>query len=142
TTNRSHTDFSDDLRRVKKSLLNDEQFASAMYGSNDKTNIEGKKAPSSKHSGGHVDTANRRMISHIGCEDGCGYVWQYLSGIFAMQVQSTSTLWTSYKTEMNVLVGGGSWSNDGQSSASLRGVLSRGSRSEEVGARGCSRPNR
>ncbi|WP_051101756.1 hypothetical protein [Bartonella vinsonii] len=86
TTNRSSTDHISDLLRVKKSFLTDEQFASAMYGSNDKTNIQGKEAPLPKHSGGYVDTDNRRMISHIDCEDGCGYVWQFLSGVFAMQV--------------------------------------------------------
>ncbi|WP_155806764.1 hypothetical protein [Bartonella vinsonii] len=43
---------------------------------------------------------------------------------------------------MNVLVGGGSWSNDGRSDLFLRGVLSRSSRGEEVGARRCSRSQR
>lgn len=82
TTGRIYTDHVADMLRVKKTLLSDVEFASAMSGSNDKTSITGKKAPSPKTSGGHVDTANRRMISHIGCEEGCGYVWQFYRARF------------------------------------------------------------
>ncbi|WP_185913548.1 hypothetical protein [Bartonella massiliensis] len=67
------------------------EFSSAI-GRNDKTSIVGKKAPSPKISGGHVDTAKRCMISHIGCEGGCGYVWQFLSGTFPMQITNRSSL--------------------------------------------------
>ncbi|MGF7157596.1 hypothetical protein [Bartonella heixiaziensis] len=123
--------------------MNDEEFVSAMYGSNDKTSIQGKQAPTLKHSGGHVDTANRRMISHIGCEDGCGYLCQFLSGAFAMQIQSSSTLWSSFKTEINVLVGGGTWQDDTNSGPFFRnGLYSRTSSDEKLGARGCSQPRR
>lgn len=98
-------------------------------------------APSPKHSGGHVDTGNRRMISHIGCEDGCGYVRQFLSETFAMQVQSTATLWSSYKTVINVLVGGGAWDDDTDSGPFFRnGGHSRTFTSDKLGARGKSRP--
>jgi len=45
-------------------------------GSNEKTNIAGSSAPGT--TGGHVDTASRRMISNIGCEDCAGAYWQWL----------------------------------------------------------------
>ncbi len=64
----------------------------------EKTNIVGSKAPTPKHSGGHRDTANRRMISHIGCEDGCGYLAQFLSGTFLMQTPYTFSGRTNFKT--------------------------------------------
>ncbi|WP_375617378.1 MULTISPECIES: hypothetical protein [unclassified Bartonella] len=141
TTNRTYTDHLSDMMRVKKSFLNDTEFASAMYGSNEKTNIQGKKAPSPKSSGGHVDTANRRMISHIGCEDGCGYVSQFLSETFPIQVPSIAAGRTAFRTDMNVLVGGGLWSGGVSNGSFFRsGQYSRSFKGEMLGARGCSRP--
>ncbi|WP_273755323.1 hypothetical protein [Bartonella sp. MM73XJBT.G] len=81
------------------------------------------------------------MISHIGCEDGCGYLLQFLSGTFAMQIQSSSTLWTSFTTELNVLSGGGSWEDITKSGSFYRnGLHSRSTSDEKLGTRGCSRP--
>ncbi|MCZ2159292.1 hypothetical protein NPX99_08595, partial [Bartonella sp. 220] len=143
TTNRSYVDHVDDLLFMRKSLLSDIEFASAMYGSNDKTSIQGRKAPPQKHSGGHVDTANKRMISHIGCEDGCGYVWQFLSGTFPMQTAYTLAGRTAFKTVMNVLVGGGSFGHGSNFGATVRSAdYGRTLRSDQLGARGCSRPRR
>ncbi|UNE55082.1 hypothetical protein [Bartonella machadoae] len=140
-TSRRYTDFLEDLMRVKKSLLSDEQFASSMYGSNNKTSIQGRKAPSPKHSGGHVDTANRRMISYIGCEDGCGYVWQFLLATFPMQIPSTIAGRVTFRTVMNVLAGGGSWGGGVGNGVFIRSSnYSRSFKDEIVGARGCSRP--
>lgn len=65
-----------DLRMVGKEPLDDFEFTSAALGSNEKTNIIGSKDQTTV--GGHVDTANRRMISAIGCEEMCGYLWQWL----------------------------------------------------------------
>ncbi|WP_342753059.1 alanine-zipper protein, partial [Bartonella sp. ML69XJBT] len=142
TTNRSYTEHVSDMLRVKKSLLNDEQFASAMYGSNEKTNIAGSKAPTPKKSGGHKDTANRRMISHIGCEDGCGYLAQFLSGTFLMQTPYTFAGRTNFKTTMNALLGGGNWQHGTDSGPFFRnGQYSRGFKDAKLGARGCSRPH-
>ncbi len=140
TTNRSYTEHVSDLLRVKKSLLSDAAFASAMYGSNEKTNISGNKAPSPKKSGGHVDTANRRMISHIGCEDGCGYLLQFLSETFLVQSPLASG-GSSFRTTMNVLVGGGNWQQGSYSGPFFRnGQYSRGVKDDKLGARGCSGP--
>ena len=44
-------------------------------GSNEQTNIQGSS--NSNTTGGHVDTAGRRMISNIGLEDCCGVSWQF-----------------------------------------------------------------
>ena len=61
---------------VKMRLLSDNEFQVVARGSNEETNIQGSVDPVT--TGGHVDTAGRRMISHIGCEDCCGAMWQWL----------------------------------------------------------------
>ncbi|WP_375609860.1 MULTISPECIES: hypothetical protein, partial [unclassified Bartonella] len=138
TTSRSYTEHATDMMRVKKSLLSDKEFISALYGSNEKTSIAGNKAPTPKKTGGYKDTGNRRMISHIGCEDGCGYVWQYLSETFPAQ---TSISGGSIKSSMNVLIGGGSWQQGFYSGPFYRnGQYSRGFKDDKIGARGCSHP--
>ncbi len=69
-------DFVDDAGAVKKRLLKDIEFQLVAAGANEKTNIQGSADPVT--TGGHVDTAGRRMISNIGCEDCCGVMWQWL----------------------------------------------------------------
>jgi len=69
-------DFVDDGLAVGKRLLTDTEFTSIATGSNEETNITGSADPGT--TGGHVDTAGRRMISNIGCEDCCGVVWQWI----------------------------------------------------------------
>ena len=46
-------------------------------GSNQRTNIKNSADPGT--SGGHYDTAGRRMISNYGAEDCCGVLWQWTS---------------------------------------------------------------
>ena len=79
--NRDWMEFIDDGHAVKKRLLTDEEFQNAATGSNEETNITGSVDPIT--TGGHVDTAARRMISNIGCEDMVGVMYQWL------QTQST-----------------------------------------------------
>ena len=50
------------------------EFQMGAKGSNEQTNIQGSSDPNT--TGGHVDTAGRRMISNIGLEDCCGVLWQ------------------------------------------------------------------
>ena len=69
----------EDMRMVGKRLLRDCEFTSAAIGSNERTNITGSSDKT--YVGGHVDTNNRRMISAIGCEEMCGYLWQWLDEI-------------------------------------------------------------
>lgn len=66
----------DDMAAVKKRLLGDTEFQIITAGSNEGTNINGGADPGT--TGGHSDTAGRRMISDIGCEDCCGVMWQWL----------------------------------------------------------------
>lgn len=51
------------------------EFQMGAKGSNEQTNIQGSSDPNT--TGGHVDTAGRRMISNIGLEDCCGVSWQF-----------------------------------------------------------------
>lgn len=51
------------------------EFQMGAKGSNERTNIQGSSDPNT--TGGHVDTAGRRMISNIGLEDCCGVLWQF-----------------------------------------------------------------
>jgi hypothetical protein len=67
--------FVDYFRRVKKRLPWQHEFMSFSLGSNQSTNIAGSADPG--RTGGHSDTAGRRMISHLGCEDCCGVMWQW-----------------------------------------------------------------
>lgn len=77
TDSRNWMDFVDDAGAVRKSLLNDIEFQLIASGSNEETNIQGSSDPGT--AGGHVDTAGRRMISNIGCEDCCGVMYQWLN---------------------------------------------------------------
>lgn len=79
TVNRSPWNHQEDMRAVGKRLLNDNEFTSAALGSNEKTNITGSSDKT--YVGGHVDTASRRMISALGCEEMCGYLNQWLNEI-------------------------------------------------------------
>lgn len=76
TDTRTWMDHTDDLDAVGKRLLWDYEFQTISAGSNQLTNIYGSTDPVT--TGGHVDTAGRRMISNIGCEDCCGVMWQWL----------------------------------------------------------------
>lgn len=52
------------------------EFIVVAKGSNEGTNITGSADPVT--TGGHVDTAGRRMVSNFGLEDMCGVEWQWL----------------------------------------------------------------
>ena len=51
------------------------EFQMYAKGSNEQTNIQGSSDPNT--TGGHKDTAGRRMISNYGAEDCCGALWQW-----------------------------------------------------------------
>ena len=74
---RDWMDFTDDGGAVGKRMLKDNEFQLIAAGSNEETNIVGSADPGT--TGGHSDTAARRMISNIGCEDCCGVMWQWLN---------------------------------------------------------------
>lgn len=67
--------FAECAAQVKKELISRDNFIIVAKGSNERTNIHGSVDAGT--TGGHVDTANRRMISNIGLEDCCGFLWQW-----------------------------------------------------------------
>jgi len=73
---RDWNSFVDDGGAVYKRLLYDPEFQLIATGSNEETNIAGSADPVT--TGGHTDTAGRRMIANNGCEDCCGVSWQWL----------------------------------------------------------------
>ncbi len=104
----------EDMLAVGKSLLTDVEFENASLGSNQATNITGSSDKTTV--GGHVDTSNRRMISAIGCEEMCGYLWQWLNEIGF----NGQTGWNGYGDTgafgqtygmPYVLLAGGDWGN-------------------------------
>ena len=76
TVNRKYYNIQQDFLQVGKRCLSDEEFTLCAIGSNERTAIQG--ASDKGTVGGHVDTAGRRMISAIGVEEMCGYLWQVL----------------------------------------------------------------
>lgn len=91
TDTRTWMDHVDDLGAVGKRLLDDAEFQLIAAGGNEKTNIQGSADPGT--TGGHVDTAGRRMISSIGCEDCAGVIWQWLSDQSYRYASTTSFGW-------------------------------------------------
>lgn len=79
TINRTQISITDDMRCVGKRLLSDPEFTSIASGSNECTSIYGSDDVETV--GGHKDSANRRMISFIGCEECCGYIYQWLRDV-------------------------------------------------------------
>jgi len=116
TRSREPINHQADMNAVGKKLLTDHQFLSCALGSNEKTIIAGGAEASVVTTGGHVDTASRRMISFIGCEDCCGAVWQWLDEI----APTGGSQWETYDAVNAfgqtygvpyVLIAGGSWGN-------------------------------
>ena len=125
------------------------EFQMYAKGSNEQTNIQGSSDPNT--TGGHKDTAGRRMISNYGAEDCCGVLWQWTMDLgFAGGSGWNDSVYNSfvddrsygrsYGTLCRLLVGG-SWSNG--SSCGSRSVYcnsSSASVSAYSGARGASEP--
>lgn len=134
-----------DMLAVGKRLPKDHEFLAAAAGSNEKTVIQGAAEASIVTTGGHVDTAGRRMISFIGCEDCCGTVHQWLDEIAAVGGSG----WGTYDGNASfgqtygdpfVLGAGGVW-HDGSSCGSRcrHAAYRRSSVDSDGGARGSSR---
>ncbi len=114
TDTRQQQNHQDDMMRVGKRLLYDYEFSSAAAGSNEKTNIYGSADPVT--TGGHKDTAGRRMLSFIGCEDMCGVMWQWLEE----NACNGGSSWGTYDGHASfgqmygasyALIAGGSWAD-------------------------------
>jgi hypothetical protein len=115
TDTRTYMDHVDDMAAVGKGFLNDEEFQIAGEGSNQKTNIAGSADPVT--TGGHSDTAGRRMITRYGIEDIAGAMWQWITGGGWMSDGTAwSTDWPGGKGEVygsgkDGLLAGGYWGN-------------------------------
>jgi hypothetical protein len=90
------------LRRIKKRFPFQGEFVSFSLGSNQGTNISGSADPGT--TGGHSDTAGRRMISNIGCEDCCGALWQW--GIEGGATNDVGSSWSDAFDSNDSDVGG------------------------------------
>ena len=128
-----------DLLCVFKEMMDDEDFMTAMEGSNQGTNIAGSADPVT--TGGHVDTAGKRMTSGYFIEDGCGALWQWLK----LLVGWTGNSWQGYGTNADqrgqtygmpyVLRAGGHWADGSACGSWCRGCNN--PRSDVVASLGC-----
>lgn len=154
TVSRTYQLMAMDLGCVGKRPLYDHEFRSAAKGSNERTNIVGSTDKSTV--GGHSDTAGRRMISAIGCEEMCGYLWQILAEYASVGANSSGlygpgndngAIWydscdpdakfgSNYCVPTNMLAGG-SWHRGERCGSSSRtsGIL-RSVAASDDGARG------
>ena len=89
--------FAEKFGEIGKHLPSRSEFMVFAKGSNEQTAITGSADQGS--AGGHVDTANRRMISNYGLEECCGFLWQWIKDIY--------------------LATGGSWTDSGTYSSSV-----------------------
>ena len=72
----------------KKRLPWVREFRTFSVGSNQSTNIKGSADVNT--TGGHSDTAGRRMVSDFGIEDCCGFLWQWCSDVGSATTGSSS----------------------------------------------------
>lgn len=114
TRSRAQINHQADMLAVGKRLPTDHEFLAFAAGSNEKTAIKGAAESSVVTTGGHVDTAGRRMVSFTGVEDCCGAVWQWLDEIAPAGGSSFATydeggsFGQTYGTPY-VLLAGGYW---------------------------------
>ena len=113
--------FAECAGQINKELISRDEFIVVAKGSNERTAIHG--ATDAGTTGGHVDTANRRMISNIGLEDCCGFLWQWCkqsggangSGgwtntVYNSSVDGSATYGSAYGKYYRARVGG-DWTN-------------------------------
>jgi len=150
TDTRDWNDFVDDGAAVKKRMLDDGEFQVIAAGSNEQTNIYGSSDPGT--TGGHIDTASRRMISSIGVEDACGVVWQWLSDQSSTYDATATEGWKgadsgkgylyylAYTRDIK-LVAGGDWGGGGVAGSRSRSAnCSRWDAYSDIGCRFCAEP--
>lgn len=114
-----------DMAKVGKTLPSSNDFSIFAFGSNEKTNISGSADPVT--TGGHKDTANRRMISQYFIEDCCGALWQWLddegpcggSGWTDITLDDNAS--SSWYGSLFVLRAGGGWDGGAHCGSGCRG---------------------
>lgn len=144
TRSREPINHEDDLRQIRQRLPDDHEFLSYAQGSNERTAIKGAAEASIITTGGHVDTANRRLVSFIGVEDCCGTVWQWLrvygptGGSGFATYDGHASFGQSYGIPYQLLAGG-SWDAGSSCGSRSRHALSvRSAANANCGARGVS----
>ena len=162
TRSRQYVDFVEDLFIVKKELLDDGEFAASMLGSNEQTAVAGANETGATNggAGGRSDTANRRMISIYGVEEGCGSIWQWLRTTSAAGYQGYMDPMGSVTTSSygpftqsggkgsfwglaGALLAGGAWNGStGCGSRARYAVSARSNSYSSIGGRGRSRTKR
>ncbi len=147
TDTRNWMDFNDDFATLGVRSLHDHESQSAAAGSNEETNIAGSTDPGI--TGGHLDTASRRMISNGGGEDFCGVMNQWLltpsarldDGIAAGWYDLPGNMGSFYtygdnKYGNTVLTAGGNWSYGANAGSRCRNAAdSRWKASVAIGGR-------
>ena len=140
---RTWLDFVDDGAAVKKRMLRDYEFQIAAAGSNEETNIAGSADPGT--TGGHSDTASRRMISNYFLEDCCGTLWQWLdedgnSSGSGWQNTLGGTKGQYYGSADVKLIAGGNWDAGAYCGSRCRNALNaRWITHSSIGCRLCAR---
>jgi hypothetical protein len=171
TRSRQYVDFVEDQFCVKKELLDDGEFAAAMLGSNEQTAVSGtsEAGATSGGAGGRKDTANRRMISVFGVEEGCGSLWQWLrttsaggaaGSIYGQTVDTPAYGWLNPTTSAygpygqaggkgsfwglaGAVLAGGAWGYGADCGSRSRAAgTARSNAAAAIGGRGRSRPMR
>ena len=144
TVSRAGICHQEDMRQVGKKLLNDYVFSSAAIGGNECTNITGSSDKGTV--GGHVDTADKRMVSAIGCEEMAGYLWQWLDEFpycnttSGWQTIDKQNLFGQQYWNTHQLVAGGSWGSGSDCGSRCRGSdYNRPTGHAVIGSRGSSR---
>ena len=133
-----------DLLCVFKEMMDDSDFMVAAEGSNQQTAIQG--AADAVTTGGHYDTAGKRMCSGYFLEDCCGFLWQWLNEIAPVGGSG----WNGYGTNADqrgqhygsmpyVLPAGGAWSDSSSCGSWSRGGSVRSAVAAHCGCRGVSR---
>ena len=140
TVNRNARNFLGDLNFVGKRFLALVEFTSVALGSNESISIAG--ASDKTTVGGHTDSNGRRMISAIGCEECCGYLWQAslvgspVVGTGWQQVDGKSSFGQSYG-KLIFADFGGSWEDNTKSGSRCLATLAEDSAYAHYGSRGC-----
>lgn len=142
TVSRQQQNHQDDMRQVGKMLISDDEFSSAALGSNERTAIQG--ASDQATVGGHVDTVGKRMVSFIGCEEMCGYLWQWTRNVSA----NDGSDWSAYDGQASfgqtyaasfALIAGGNWRNGASCGSRCQsGNFARSRVDASIGGRGSS----
>lgn len=125
------------------------EFQMYAKGSNEQTSIKGSADPNT--TGGHIDTAGRRMISNYGAEDCCGVMWQWVMDLgFAGGSGWTNSVYSSAVDDRNYgqsygdlyrMLVGGSWSSGASCGSRCSHGTAVPSRIDaDYGARGASEP--